>query len=94
MSDLKECETKVLSYFNSVAFDILRNLPYAKRGYVFDTYYLVSFFSTQSWYVENSKYKPSFSALSKNEQEWVKKIEALKGNKKIDFYLLMDEYKN
>ena len=94
MSDLKECETKVLSYFNGVAFDILRNLPYAKRGYVFDTYYLVSFFSTQSWYVENSKYKPSFSALSKNEQEWVKKIEALKGNKKIDFYLLMDEYKN
>ena len=77
---------------NVIALNILKNLSYAKRGYIFKSYDLRSFFSVQSWYIENKNYKSSFLALPKNEQEWINKIKALKKSDNIDFYDLMDEY--
>ena len=73
---------------NAISLNILKNLPFAKRGYVFKNYN----FHVYSWYIENKNYKPSFSALPKNEQEWINEIKALKKSDNIDFYALMDEY--
>jgi hypothetical protein len=91
---LKEREIEQLpnSHFNESALVILKNLPYAKRGYVFKTYYLVYFFKTRTWYIPTAKYKSSFSGLPKDEQAWIEKINTMKKSDKIDFYALLDEY--
>lgn len=50
---------------------ILRNYPFALRGYVFKDKKLQSYFAKQDWYVENESYKATLESLSEKEKEWV-----------------------
>lgn len=50
---------------------VLRNLPYAQRGYVFKSPDLKEFFSRVWWYMPYSHYRPEDDPLSKMEQKWV-----------------------
>ena len=48
--------------------DIMRNLPFAARGYVFKRKDLRDYFSKQWWYMPDPNYKPNVKALTENER--------------------------
>ena len=50
---------------------IYRNLPYARRGYVFKTKDLQDYFQTQDWYIPNPSYIPNKELLTAPELEWL-----------------------
>lgn len=52
----------------------LKNLPYARRGYVFKSPELQAYFERQKWYLKDVNYQPNMSALTAKEQEWLKKL--------------------
>lgn len=51
---------------------ILRNIPFAARGYIFSTPEIQQYFESQIWYFPNAEYKTDVSGLSKEEQDWVR----------------------
>lgn len=50
---------------------ILKNLPFAYRGYVFKDEGLRTFFEMTDWYVPNPDYKADVNQFSNDEKEWV-----------------------
>jgi len=52
---------------------ILRNLPFAFRGYVFKTPALQRFFESTEWYIPNPSYSATMDSLTKDEKAWVQK---------------------
>ena len=51
---------------------ILKNLPFAYRGYIFKTKSLQKYFESTKWYVPNPECKGTMEGFSHDEQEWVK----------------------
>lgn len=56
---------------DSLSMKVLKNYPFAKKGYVFKNKELQSYFERQSWYTPNDSYKASLDSLSEEESEWV-----------------------
>lgn len=54
----------------------LENLPYARRGYVFQNKELKAFYESQPWYMPDPDYKHPI--LSESEKEWLQKLCGLK----------------
>jgi hypothetical protein len=52
---------------------ILKNLPFARRGYIFQSAELKSFFKKQDWYIPNPNYEPDVNMLSAIEKQWIDK---------------------
>ena len=50
---------------------ILKNLPFAYRGYIFNSKELQDFYESTSWYIPNPDYKPDMQQLPEEEQKWV-----------------------
>ena len=50
---------------------ILRNIPFAYRGYCFKNKELQAFFSSTDWYVPDSSYTPDLEALTPEELHWI-----------------------
>ena len=50
---------------------ILKNMPFAYRGYVFNDKGLQRYFDSTKWYVPNPDYKADMNKMSKDEKEWV-----------------------
>ena len=50
---------------------ILRNLPFAYRGYCFKNKELQAFFSSTDWYLPDSTYTPDLEALTPEERRWI-----------------------
>lgn len=50
---------------------IMRNLPFAVRGYVFKTKIIQDYYESTDWYVADPNYVSDMKGLSKDEQEWV-----------------------
>ena len=50
---------------------ILKNLPFAYRGYIFNSKELQDFYESTSWYIPNPAYKADMQQLPKEEQRWV-----------------------
>jgi YARHG domain len=48
---------------------ILRNLPFARRGYVFKSPEIQAYYARQPWYIPDPTYVPVEAALTKKEQE-------------------------
>ncbi len=55
---------------------IYRNLPYARRGYVFKNKELAEFFKKFVWYIPDPNFIPDFNALSTVEKEWINSLGA------------------
>lgn len=53
---------------------ILRNIPYARRGYIFKNEELQAFFTNQSWYIPNRNYISDVKDLHPLEVEWVERF--------------------
>lgn len=58
---------------DEVSKKILRNLPFAYKGYVFTNPILQQYFEQQTWYNPNPNYKPEIEDLTVSEQKWVSK---------------------
>ncbi len=54
----------------------LENLPYARRGYVFQNKELKAFYESQPWHMPDPDYK--HPTLSESEKEWLQKLRGLK----------------
>ena len=54
----------------------LENLPYARRGYVFQNKELKAFYESQPWHMPDPDYK--HPTLSEREKEWLQKLRELK----------------
>ncbi len=54
------------------SFKVLRNLPFAIRGYVFKTKFIQDYYLSQSWYKPNSKDKANLETLAIDENNWLK----------------------
>ena len=50
---------------------ILKNIPFAYRGYVFNDKGLQRYFESTNWYIPDPDYKSDMTTMSKNEQEWI-----------------------
>ena len=50
---------------------IMRNLPFAYRGYIFKNKELDTFFKTTEWYIPNPSYDGNMEALNEEEKRWV-----------------------
>ena len=52
---------------------ILKNLPFARRGYVFQNPELKKFYEKQEWYIPNPNYEPNIELLTEAEKQWINK---------------------
>jgi hypothetical protein len=64
----------ILPPADEVSKKILRNLPFARRGYVFKSPGLTAYYKKLEWYVPDPAYTPVMNELTKKEQEWLVKI--------------------
>lgn len=53
---------------------ILRNMPFAYRGYVFKTPELQRYFESTNWYIPNPDYKSNIDELNPNEKAWIQTV--------------------
>lgn len=63
---------------NKKSYKILRNLPFALRGYVFKTDYLQNYYLSQKWYKPNPNYKGTIGSIFSEEKRWLDLVEANK----------------
>lgn len=57
--------------FTPIQRRILRNLPFAYRGYKFKDKQLQEYFESTQWYILNPKYKGEMEGFSEKEKDWV-----------------------
>lgn len=55
-----------------VSKQVLHNLPFARRGYVFKSPELQAYYSREPWYMPDPGYSPAAGKLTKEEQELLK----------------------
>lgn len=60
---------------NDIQKKILRNLPFARRGYIFKTTELKNYYEQLDWYIPNPDYIPEIETLTPEEQKWLKEWE-------------------
>lgn len=53
---------------------VMKNLPYARRGYVFNNKELQTWFEKMPWYLPDPNYTPDLTALTVAEKKWLKGI--------------------
>ncbi len=53
---------------------ILKNLPFARRGYIFKSPELQSYFKKQRWYKKDETYQPVLAGLTQKEQAWLNRL--------------------
>lgn len=61
---------------NENAYKILRNLPYARRGYVFKTQFIQMYYEKQPWYMPNPNYVSNRDDLTDMEKKWLSELVA------------------
>lgn len=69
-----EERTKEESYYTNLSPEqrrILKNLPFAYRGYIFKDKALRTFFESTEWYLPNPEYKGEMDGFSAEERKWV-----------------------
>lgn len=57
---------------------VLRNYPFARRGYVFSNPKLQAYYDHQPWYIEDLNYKADFTKLDKFEREYIQELDSYK----------------
>lgn len=59
---------------NEFSKRVLKNLPFARRGYVFKSPELQAWFEKQPWYKKDEKYLPVLAELTQKEQAWLSRL--------------------
>lgn len=66
------------SAVNERSYRILRNLPYARRGYVFNTDFIQQYYETMPWYQRDEG--AGMPAITEEELEWIEKLDEAWGS--------------
>jgi len=66
-----EDQQNIMDPADDFSKQVLKNLPFARRGNIFKSSQLQSYFEGQNWYVKDENYKPLLSELTAKEQAWV-----------------------
>lgn len=66
-------EDKINEPQNEFQRKVLKNLPFARRGYVFKNQELNDFYGKLEWYIPNPNYEPIIEILTENEKKWIEK---------------------
>ncbi|SHE52905.1 YARHG domain-containing protein [Pedobacter caeni] len=53
---------------------ILKNLPFARRGYVFKSVDLKKYYEQMDWYIPNPSYVADLQTITQIEKDWLKKM--------------------
>lgn len=69
--DYKKSIQSFLPPKNEYESKIVRNLPYAIRGYIFQDKKVQEFYESLNWYVADKNYRPDLLMLSESEQQWI-----------------------
>lgn len=69
--NLVDAEDYTLETTDDISRRIIRNLPFARRGYIFTSPELQSYYSNQYWYKGDPEYKADLYNLPQEEQAWV-----------------------
>ena len=64
-------EETYYGHFTQEQRRILKNLPFAYRGYIFNSKELQDFYESTAWYIPNPDYKADMQKLPEEEQRWV-----------------------
>ncbi|MBK6527097.1 MAG: YARHG domain-containing protein [Crocinitomicaceae bacterium] len=57
-----------------MAKKILRNLPFARRGYIFKNAELQAYYTRMNWYIPNQNYEALPELLTEQEKTWIEKF--------------------
>lgn len=60
------------------ALKVLQNLPYARRGYIFNNSVLKNYYENVPWYIPNKDYVPKPEELHQNEIKWLADLKKIK----------------
>ncbi len=69
-----EMSTVILKAKDETSLKILRNLPYARRGYIFISPEIQKYYESMDWYIADPNYEAELDKLTVEELEWLKKI--------------------
>ena len=67
-------EEEMTLFYKSVSPEqrrILKNMPFAYKGYIFKDKTLQDYFESTNWYIPNPDYKSDMGTLDEKEREWV-----------------------
>jgi hypothetical protein len=67
-------EDKIYKPQNEFQRKVLKNLPFARRGYIFQNQDLNDFYRKFEWYIPNPNYEPNVEILTENEKKWIEKF--------------------
>jgi hypothetical protein len=73
-----ESQDEIYMPANELSKTILKNLPFARRGYIFKSPELKAYYEKQNWYDPDATYVPDLSQLTTSEQEWFKRVSGYK----------------
>lgn len=59
-----------VTHQDALSRKILRNLPFAKRGYIFQDKEVQAYYQSLEWYMANANYKAELEMLTDKEKEW------------------------
>ena len=59
---------------NEESFKVLRNLPYARRGFMFQTKIIQEYYESQPWYKSSPEYEVDLEEITSKELEWLEII--------------------
>jgi len=60
------------------ALKVLQNLPYGRRGYIFNNSVLKNYYENVPWYIPNKDYVPKPEELNQNEIKWLADLKKIK----------------
>lgn len=58
------------------SFKILRNYPFARRGYVFKNEMIQKYYESLDWYVSNAQYSANVDELTEKEKKWLSELKS------------------
>ena len=71
LPDFEEKSSTIYNTYTPEQRRILKNLPFAYRGYIFNSKELQDFFESTTWYIPDPDYKADLQQLPESEQNWV-----------------------
>ena len=69
-----ESQNEINPPLNEFSKTILKNLPFARRGYIFKNPEISAYYYKQKWYLPDPRYVPDLKLITREEQLWLKKL--------------------
>lgn len=65
----------IIKSADEISKKILRNLPFARRGYIFKTSAIQKYYEKMDWYMPDENYKATTESLTPEEVKWINEVD-------------------